>query len=85
MNLFAIHADSAGGGLVFWYPKGSIVRRAIEDYWKDEHVKAGYELVYTPHLANLDLWKTSGHAEFYKDDMFNPITVQGNYSYSDII
>lgn len=75
LNLFSIQ-DDAGGGLVFWHPKGAIVRRMIEDYWKDEHVRGGYELLYTPHIANLDLWKTSGHFDFYRNDMFKTMEVE---------
>lgn len=74
LDLFSIQED-AGGGLVFWHPKGASVRKQIEDYWKNAHLKAGYELLYTPHIANLDLWKTSGHFDFYKDDMFKTIEV----------
>ena len=69
LNLFSIQED-AGGGLVFWHPKGSVIRRGIEDFWKDAHVAAGYELLYTPHIANLGLWKTSGHYDFYQVGWF---------------
>lgn len=75
LNLFSIQED-AGGGLVFWHPKGAIIRRMIEDFWKDEHVNNGYELLYTPHIANLDLWKTSGHFDFYRNDMFKTMEVE---------
>ncbi|KAJ1625469.1 hypothetical protein T492DRAFT_1039453 [Pavlovales sp. CCMP2436] len=75
LNLFSIQQE-AGGGLVFWHPKGAGIRRRIEDYWKDVHVEAGYELLYTPHVANLDLWKTSGHFDFYKDGMFDQMSVE---------
>ena len=75
LNLFSIQ-DDAGGGLVFWHPKGAIVRRLIEDYWKDEHVHGGYELLYTPHMANIELWKTSGHFDFYRDGMFKTMEVE---------
>jgi threonyl-tRNA synthetase len=75
LNLFSIQED-AGGGLVFWHPKGSIVRRKIEDFWKEQHVEDGYEVVYTPHIANLNLWKTSGHFDFYRSDMFDQMTVE---------
>eukprot|EP01034_Spumella_vulgaris_P028237 gene28237-35060_t len=74
LNLFSIQED-AGGGLVFWHPKGSIIRRIIEDYWKQQHIENGYSLLHTPHIANLNLWKTSGHLDFYKEDMFLPIRV----------
>jgi len=75
LNLFSLQ-ESAGGGLVFWHQKGSVIRRLIEDFWKDEHVKSGYELLYTPHIANIDLWKTSGHFDFYKEDMFKTMDVE---------
>ena len=75
LDLFSIQED-AGGGLVFWHPKGAIIRRVIEDYWKNQHIAAGYELLYTPHMANLNLWKTSGHASFYKDGMFRSMEVE---------
>ena len=76
LDLFSIQED-AGGGLVFWHPKGSTVRRLMEDYWRNEHIKAGYELLYTPHMASLDLWKTSGHFDFYKEGMFDQMEVEG--------
>lgn len=75
LDLFSIQED-AGGGLVFWHPKGSTVRRKIEDFWKAEHIDKGYDIVYTPHIANLDLWKTSGHFDFYKEGMFDQMDVE---------
>jgi len=75
LNLFSTQ-EEAGGGLVFWHPKGSRIRRTIEDFWKDEHEKDGYELLYTPHMANVDLWKTSGHLEFYSESMFDQMQVE---------
>ena len=75
LDLFSIQED-AGGGLVFWHPKGATIRRVVEDYWKDEHQNAGYQLLYTPHMANFDLWKTSGHADFYKEGMFRTMEVE---------
>eukprot|EP00607_Mallomonas_marina_P008688 CAMPEP_0182423076 /NCGR_PEP_ID=MMETSP1167-20130531/8970_1 /TAXON_ID=2988 /ORGANISM="Mallomonas Sp, Strain CCMP3275" /LENGTH=616 /DNA_ID=CAMNT_0024601717 /DNA_START=185 /DNA_END=2035 /DNA_ORIENTATION=+ len=75
LGLFSIQ-ESAGGGLVFWHAKGGRMRRIIEDFWKKAHVEGGYELLYTPHMANLNLWKTSGHVDFYKDDMFQTMTVE---------
>lgn len=75
LNLFSIQQE-AGGGLVFWHPKGARVRRLIEDFWKDAHVDAGYELLYTPHVANIELWKTSGHFDFYRDGMFDQMDVE---------
>ncbi len=76
LDLFSIH-EEAGPGLVYWHPKGAVVRRVIEDFWKDEHVKCGYDIVYTPHIAKLDLWKTSGHWEFYRDYLYSPMEVEG--------
>jgi len=76
LELFSIH-EEAGPGLVHWHPKGAVIRRVIEDFWKDEHVKRGYNIVYTPHIAKLDLWKTSGHWEFYRDYLYGPMEVEG--------
>jgi len=76
LGLFSIQED-AGGGLVFWHAKGARVRRIIEDFWKDAHVAAGYELLVTPHVANAALWKTSGHLDFYQDSMFDQMDVEG--------
>jgi len=69
LDLFSIQ-DLAGPGLVFFHPKGGTIRRIIEDWMRDQYVKRGYSLVYTPHVARHDLWKTSGHANFYSDNMF---------------
>jgi len=74
LALFSIH-EEAGPGLVHWHPNGAVIRRVIEDFWKDEHIGRGYDIVYTPHIAKLDLWKTSGHWEFYRDDMYSPMEV----------
>ncbi|EHQ51770.1 threonyl-tRNA synthetase [Ectothiorhodospira sp. PHS-1] len=72
LNLFSIQED-AGGGLVFWHPNGARIRRAIEQFWSEMHERAGYEFLYTPHIANLELWKTSGHADFYAESMYEPM------------
>jgi threonyl-tRNA synthetase len=72
MDLFSIQ-EEAGGGLVFWHPKGARIRRAIEDYWRDRHAKAGYELLFTPHIALEHLWETSGHTGFYRESMYEPM------------
>jgi threonyl-tRNA synthetase len=69
LDLFSIQED-AGGGLVFWHPKGARIRREIEKFWYAMHEKAGYDFLVTPHIANLELWKTSGHADFYADSMY---------------
>jgi threonyl-tRNA synthetase len=75
LDLFSIQ-EGAGGGLVFWHAKGTKIRRIIEDFWKDAHEENGYELLTTPHMADLGLWKTSGHFDFYKEDMFKPMEVE---------
>lgn len=75
LDLFSIH-DEAGPGLVMWHPKGGSVRRTIEDFWKDEHAKRGYDIVYTPHIAKVDLWKTSGHWDFYREYLYSPMKIE---------
>lgn len=75
LNLFSI-SDNVGGGLVFWHPKGAMIRHTLESFWKEIHLRQGYQLLYTPHIAKLDLWKTSGHFEFYSDSMFDQIQVE---------
>ncbi len=72
LDLFSIQ-DEAGPGLIFWHPKGGIIRKEIEDFLRDELLQQSYQLVYTPHVARLDLWKTSGHLGFYKENMFTPV------------
>jgi threonyl-tRNA synthetase len=74
LDLFSM-ADETGAGLILWHPKGGFIRKQIEDYWRDEHQKGGYDIVYTPHIAKLDLWKRSGHTEYYKDAMYAPIEI----------
>ncbi len=76
LDLFSIH-EEAGPGLVMWHPKGALIRQLIEDFWKEEHRKQGYEIVYTPHIAKLDLWKTSGHWDFYRENLYSPMDVEG--------
>ncbi|MGB9459605.1 MAG: threonine--tRNA ligase [Candidatus Acidiferrum sp.] len=75
LELFSIQ-EEAGPGLIFWHPKGGLIRKIVEDWLRDELLKRGYDLVYTPHIMRLDLWKTSGHTGFYKDSMFGPIEVE---------
>ncbi len=76
LDLFSIQ-ELAGPGLIFFHPKGGIVRKLLEDWMRDQYLKRGYALVYTPHVARLDLWKTSGHANFYAENMFKPMEVEG--------
>src|SRR5438552_18455733 len=75
LDLFSIQ-EEAGPGLIFWHPKGGFIRNIIETWLRDELIKRGYDLVYTPHIMRLDLWKTSGHADFYKENMFGAIEVE---------
>jgi len=72
LDLFSLQ-EEAGGGLVFWHPKGARIRRVMEDYWRDSHIAAGYELLYTPHIALQTLWDTSGHTDFYREGMYKPM------------
>jgi|TARA_B110000003_G_scaffold264389_1_gene289132 threonyl-tRNA synthetase len=76
LGLFSLQQDNAGGGLVFWHPKGAHMRHMIETYWKDLHLARGYELLYSPHVAKQELWKTSGHSDFYSENMYQPIEVE---------
>jgi threonyl-tRNA synthetase len=69
LDLFSIQ-DDAGPGLIFWHPKGGLIRKEIEDFLRAELLRQGYDLVYTPHIARLDLWKTSQHLYFYGENMF---------------
>jgi threonyl-tRNA synthetase len=71
LDLFSFNED-LGAGLILWHPKGAAVRHVIESYWREEHLKDGYDFLYTPHLARLDVWRKSGHTEFY-DAMYPPI------------
>jgi threonyl-tRNA synthetase len=61
---------------VFWHPKGAIVRHHIETFWKELHLARGYDLVYSPHIAKVDLWKTSGHFDFYSENMYDQMQVR---------
>jgi len=74
LGLFTIQ-DQIGPGLILWQPRGAQLRRLIEDYWKDEHYRNGYQLLYTPHIARQDLWKTSGHLDFYSENMYSAMEI----------
>ncbi len=76
LDLFSI-TDETGAGLILWHPKGGFVRKQIEDYWRDRHLAGGYDLVYSPHIAKIDLWNTSGHTQYYKANMYSPIDIEG--------
>jgi len=75
LDLFSIQ-EEAGAGLVFWHPKGSIIRTVMEDWLRAEYLARGYQLVYTPHVMRLDLWQTSGHTSFFAENMFTPMDVE---------
>ena len=74
LELFSIE-DEAGAGLVFWHPRGARMRLLIEEFWRQAHFDDGYELLYTPHVADIELWRTSGHLDFYAESMFAPMQV----------
>jgi len=76
LDMFSIH-DEAGAGLVFWHPKGGFIRETVENFWRKEHRKRGYDIVYSPHIAKIDLWKISGHWDWYKDSMYSPMDIDG--------
>jgi threonyl-tRNA synthetase len=75
LDLFSFN-EKLGPGLILWHPKGAATRRAIEEYWYEEHFKDGYEIIYSPHIAKLDVWRQSGHTEFY-DAMYPPLLQEG--------
>lgn len=76
LDLFSISED-IGQGLILWHPNGAIIRKTIEDFWRDEHYKAGYNLLYSPHIAKLNLWQRSGHLDFYRENMYSPMEIEG--------
>jgi len=80
LDLFSFH-EEYGPGLVYWHPKGARVRTIIEDFWRREHFRRGYELVYTPHIGRATLWQTSGHLDFYAENMYSPMDVDGQAYY----
>ena len=80
LDLFSFH-EEFGPGLVYWHPKGGRVRTIIEDFWREEHFRHGYDLVYTPHMGKGTLWETSGHLDFYNENMYSPMDVDGQDYY----
>lgn len=77
LDLISIQ-DEIGPGLVLWHPKGAAVRLLIENFWREQHIRDGYDLVYSPHTARLDLWKTSGHLDYYRENMFPSMKLEGS-------
>ncbi|HQL80753.1 MAG TPA: threonine--tRNA ligase, partial [Spirochaetota bacterium] len=80
LDLFSIH-DETGAGLVLWHPKGACLKNIIEDFWRKEHFKNGYDLVGTPHIGKSQLWETSGHLGFYTENMYSPMDIDGQPYY----
>ncbi|HUV15088.1 MAG TPA: threonine--tRNA ligase [Pelolinea sp.] len=76
LDLFS-SVDEVGAGLILWHPNGARIRKIMENFWSEEHDKAGYEFVYTPHIGKASLWETSGHLSFYKENMYSPIDIEG--------
>jgi threonyl-tRNA synthetase len=77
LDLFSLEPDLLGGGLVLWHPKGGMLRYVAESFCKEEHIKYGYDLVYSPHIGRATLWETSGHLDFYREGMYAPMDVDG--------
>ncbi|HEB02791.1 MAG TPA: threonine--tRNA ligase, partial [Nitrospirae bacterium] len=76
LDLFSMN-DEIGAGLILWHPDGATIRSVIEDFWRAEHVKSGYKQLYSPHIAKLDIWDKSGHTDFYSENMYSPMEVDG--------
>jgi threonyl-tRNA synthetase len=77
LDLYSVQ-DDVGPGLIHWHPKGARIRTVVEDFWRREHFRAGYELLYSPHIGRAELWETSGHLEFYRENMYAPMDVDGH-------
>ncbi|MCB1070886.1 MAG: threonine--tRNA ligase [Kiritimatiellae bacterium] len=77
LDLFSIRED-VGPGLIHWHPKGARIRNLIEEYWRKEHYRGGYDLLYTPHIGRSKLWETSGHLGFYQESMYAPMQIDEN-------
>ena len=76
LDLYSTH-EIGGAGLIYWHPNGAVIRETIENFWRREHRKRGYDIVYSPHIGRVDLWKISGHWDFYRDSMYSPIDIDG--------
>ncbi|MBN2356349.1 threonine--tRNA ligase [candidate division KSB1 bacterium] len=74
LDLYSVN-DEIGPGLILWHPKGAYVRYKIEEFWRQQHLKAGYEFVVSPHIARIALWGTSGHLDFFRENMYSPMEV----------
>lgn len=74
LDLFSFH-EEFGPGLVYWHPKGGLIRVIMENFWREAHLKNGYDIVFTPHIGKSDLWKISGHLNFYRENMYSPMKI----------
>lgn len=81
LDLFSIHPEQLGGGLILWHPKGALIRHLAEDFCKREHLANGYDLVNSPHIGRSTLWETSGHLGFYRENMYAPMEIDGQEYY----
>jgi len=80
LDLYSIN-EQVGAGLILWHPKGGMVRKIAEDYLRDEHERGGYEFVYSPHIGKASLWETSGHLDWYAENMYAPLEIDGQQYY----
>jgi len=78
LDLYSV-SDDIGPGLILWHPKGSVIRKIIEDFWREEHLKRDYQLVFSPHIARELIWKKSGHLDFYSENMFSSFGIEGDH------
>jgi threonyl-tRNA synthetase len=74
LDLFSVH-EEAGAGLIYWHPNGGRIRTLVEDFWRQEHYANGYDILYTPHIGKSWLWETSGHLDFYSENMYAPMAI----------
>jgi threonyl-tRNA synthetase len=81
LDLFSIQPEQMGGGLILWHPKGGLIRHLVEEFCKAEHLAHGYDLVYSPHIGRSTLWETSGHLDFYSENMYAPMDIEGQEYY----
>lgn len=80
LDLYSV-SDEVGAGLVLWHPKGAMVRYLAERFWEDEHLKNNYDFVYTPHIGKANLWKKSGHLDFFAENMYSPLEIEEQQYY----
>lgn len=81
LDLFSVEPEQLGGGLILWHPKGGLIRHLAEEFCKAEHLAHGYDLVYSPHIGKSTLWETSGHLDFYRENMYAPMDIDGQEYY----